>query len=127
MGASRAAVELGGGKAKILVICADVNEQILDMIQTGDMFGAINPDQGIQGFFGMLTLFMIAHPELIDPMNGKKEMGLNPVYIPYLDNGLTLVTADNAKYFYIDNYVKAMGYSNLQEMLSPGTGVPRRR
>ncbi|MDR0447445.1 MAG: substrate-binding domain-containing protein, partial [Treponema sp.] len=64
MGASRAAVELGGGKAKILVICADVNEQILDMIQTGDMFGAINPDQGIQGFFGMLTLFMIAHPEL---------------------------------------------------------------
>ena len=125
-GASRAAVELGGGKAKILIICADVNEQILDMLQTGDMFGAINPDQGLQGFFGMLMLFMAAHPELIDPMNGKKAMGLNPIYIPYVDNGLNLVTADNAQYFYVDKYAESLGYSSIQDMLGPGTGVPRR-
>jgi len=126
MGASRAAVELGGGKAKILVICADVNEQILDMLQTGDMFGAINPDQGMQGFFGMFMLFMAAHPELIDPMNGKKAMSQNPVYIPYVDNGLNLVTGENAKYFYVDKYAESLGYSGIQDMLGPGTGVPRR-
>jgi ribose transport system substrate-binding protein len=120
MGASRAAVELGGGSAKIKVMCCDVNEQILDMLQTGDMFGAINPDQGMQGWFGMLVLFTAAHPELINPMNGKKEAGLNPTYIPYLDNGLTLVTAENAQYFYVDKYATARGYSSIQDMLSPG-------
>ena len=127
MGASRAAIELGGGKALIKVMCADVTEQILDMIQSGDMFGAILADQGVQGFFGMLTLFMAAHPELIDPMNGKKEQGLNPINIPFIDNGLTVITAENAKFFYNDNYVKAMGYGSMQEMLAPGTGVPRKR
>jgi ribose transport system substrate-binding protein len=120
MGASRAAVELGGGKAKIKVMCCDVNEQILDMLQTGDMFGAINPDQGMQGWFGMLTLFTAAHPELLNPMNGKKEMGQNPTYIPYLDNGLNLVTAENAKYFYVDKYAESLGYSSIQDMLGPG-------
>ena len=125
-GASRAAVELGGGKAKILIICADVNEQILDMLQTGDMFGAINPDQGMQGFFGMLMLFMAAHPELVDPMNGKKAMGLNPTFIPYCDNGLNLVTGQNAQYFYVDKYAQSLGYSSIQDMLGPGTGVPRK-
>jgi ribose transport system substrate-binding protein len=123
MGASRAAVELGGGKANIKVMCCDVNEQILDMLQTGDMFGAINPDQGMQGWFGMLVLFTAAHPELLNPMNGKKEMGLNPTYIPYLDNGLTLVTAENAKYFYVDEYAKSLGYSSVQDMLSPGVPI----
>ena len=120
MGASRAAVELGGGRANILVICADVNEQILDMLQTGDMYGAINPDQGLQGFLGMLMLFMAANPEIIDPMNGKKAMGLNPVYIPYVDNGLNLVTAENAEHFYVDVYARSLGYSNIAAMLGPG-------
>ncbi|MDR1929733.1 MAG: substrate-binding domain-containing protein [Treponema sp.] len=120
MGASRAAVELGGGKANIKVMCCDVNEQILDMLQTGDMFGAINPDQGMQGWFGMLVLFTAAHPELINPMNGKKAMGLNPTYIPYLDNGLNLVTAENAQYFYVDKYAESLGYKNIQDMLGPG-------
>jgi ribose transport system substrate-binding protein len=123
MGASRAAVELGGGKANIKVMCCDVNEQILDMLQSGDMFGAINPDQGMQGWFGMLVLFTAAHPELINPMNGKKAMGLNPTYIPYLDNGLNLVTAENAKYFYVDEYAKSVGYSSVQDMLGPGVPV----
>jgi ribose transport system substrate-binding protein len=120
IGASRAAVELGGGSAKIKIICCDVNEQILDMLQTGDLFGAINPDQGMQGWFGMLLLFTAAHPELINPMNGKKEMGLNPTYIPYLDNGLTVVTGENAQYFYVDKYAEARGYSSIQDMLGPG-------
>ncbi len=120
MGASRAAVELGGGKATIKVICCDVNTQILDMLQSGDVFGAINPDQGMQGYFGMLTLFTAAHPELINPMNGKKDMGQNPTYIPYMDNGLNLITAENAEYFYVDKYAQSIGYSSVEDMLSPG-------
>jgi ribose transport system substrate-binding protein len=120
MGASRAAVELGGGKAKIKVMCIDVNTQILDMLKTGDVFGAINPDQGMQGFFGMLTLFVAAHPELAHPMNGKRETGQNPVYIPFIDNGLTLITAENADYFYVDKYAESLGYSSIQDMLGPG-------
>jgi ribose transport system substrate-binding protein len=120
MGASRAAVEIGGGSAKIKVICCDVNEQILDMLKTGDVYGAINPDQGMQGYFGMLMTFLAAHPELVHPMNGKREMGQNPVYIPYIDNGLTLVTAENADYFYVDKYAKSLGYKDVADMLSPG-------
>ncbi|MDR0600468.1 MAG: substrate-binding domain-containing protein [Treponema sp.] len=121
MGAAQAAKELaGGGKPNIKVMCCDVNEQILDMLQTGDVFGAINPDQGMQGWFGMLTLFTAAHPELIKPMNGKKEAGQNPTYIPIIDNGLNLVTADNAKYFYVDKYAESLGYSSIQDMLGPG-------
>lgn len=120
IGASRAAVELGGGKAEIKVMCCDVNQQILDMLKTGDVWGAINPDQGMQGYFGMLTLFTIAHPELVDPMNGKKDNGLNPTYIPYIDNGLNLVNADNADYFYVDKYAESLGYDSVEDMLSPG-------
>lgn len=119
-GAAQAAVELGGGKAKIKVMCADVDQKILDMLQTGDVYGAINPDQGMQGWFGMLMLFTAAHPELINPMNGKKAQGLNPTYIPLIDNGLNLVTAENAQYFYVDKYAESLGYSSIQDMLGPG-------
>ncbi|MEA5004660.1 MAG: substrate-binding domain-containing protein [Christensenella sp.] len=120
IGASRAAVELGGGDTKIKVMCCDVNAQILDMLKTGDVWGAINPDQGMQGYFGMLTLFTAAHPENVTPMNGKKEQGLNPTYIPMIDNGLNIVNKDNADYFYVDKYATSLGYSGVDDMLSPG-------
>ncbi len=120
IGASRAAVELGGGDTKIKVMCCDVNAQILDMLKTGDVWAAINPDQGMQGYFGMLTLFTAAHPELVTSMNGKAEQGLNPTYIPLIDNGLNVVTAENADYFYVDKYAASLGYKDVQDMLSPG-------
>ncbi len=120
IGASRAAVELGGGDTKIKVMCVDVNSQILDMLKTGDVWAAINPDQGMQGYFGMLTLFTAAHPELVTSMNGKKEQGLNPTYVPLIDNGLNVVTAENADYFYVDKYAESLGYKDVQDMLSPG-------
>ena len=122
IGASRASVELGGGKAGILVMCAGINGKILDMIQTGEIFGAINPDQGMQGFFGMITLFMTAHPELAVPMNGKEQTGQNPVFIPNIDSGHNLVTKENAQYFYAEKYALSLGYSGMPDMLSPGTG-----
>jgi ribose transport system substrate-binding protein len=35
-------------------MCADVNERILDMIKSGEVFGSINPNQGMQGYIGFL-------------------------------------------------------------------------
>ncbi len=117
IGAAQAAKELGTG---ILVMCADVNETVLDMLKTGDMFGAINPDQGNQGFWGMMLLFMSAHPEMVNFMSYKEDAGMNPISIPFMDNGLDIVNAENADSYYIGNYVEKCGYSSLDEMLAPG-------
>ena len=55
MGAAQAATELG---SKIKILTCDVNAQLLDMIKAGKVWGAINPNQGMQGYMGMLSLFM---------------------------------------------------------------------
>lgn len=44
MGAAQAGKELGG---KIRIFNADVNAKILDMIKQGEIFGAVNPNQGM--------------------------------------------------------------------------------
>jgi ribose transport system substrate-binding protein len=124
IGAAQAAIELGGGTAEILIVHADVNEQVLDMIIRGDIYAAINPDQGMQGFFGMLMLFMAANPDLIEPMNGRRAQGLNPVNIPFVDNGLTIVTRENAQFFFLDEYARYLGYANVAAMMQPGRGIP---
>jgi len=112
MGAAQAAEELGGN---IKVLCCDVNKQILDMIKAGKIWGAINPNQGMQGYFGMLTLYVTAHPELVDPMNEDKAMGKNPVTLPFVDNGLSIVTAENVDYYYLDKYLERRGSKGVEE------------
>lgn len=115
MGAARASQELGG---KIRVLCTDVNDAILDMIKAGQIWGAINPDQGMQGYWGMLLTFVSANPQLIEPMNHRKAFGENPLFIPFMDNGLNIVTAETADYYYIDNYLKVLGVGSVDELLS---------
>jgi ribose transport system substrate-binding protein len=112
MGAAQAAKELGG---KIKVLCCDVNAKVLDMIKAGDLWGALNPNQGLQGYFGMLTLFVAAHPNLVDPMTDYKAKKANPVYIPFIDNGLTIVTKENADYFYLDKYLAKRHSKGVEE------------
>ena len=112
LGAAQASVELGG---KIKVMTADVNAKILDMIKAGEVFGSINPNQGMQGYIGFITLFLAAHPELIDPMNGDIAAGRNPMKIPYIDNGYAVVTAENADSFYWDAYLKRRGTKGIEE------------
>ena len=68
----------------------------------------------------MWLLFNAAHPEILTPMSFKKYEGQNPTYIPYLDNGLDVVTADNADYYYMANYIKTAGYSSIEDMLADG-------
>ncbi len=112
MGAAQAAKELGG---KIKVLCCDVNGKVLDMIKEGDIWGALNPNQGVQGYFGMLFLYLAKHSDLIDPMNDYQRMGYNPMQIPYCDNGLALVTRENADDFYWDKYLKRRGTKGIKE------------
>lgn len=112
LGAAQAAKELGG---KIKVMCADVNAKILDMIKAGEVFGSINPNQGMQGYMGMLMLFLAANSDMIDPMNADKAEGRNPMAIPYVDNGLAVVTAENADAFYWDKYLARRGTKGIEE------------
>ena len=112
MGAGQAAKELGG---KIKVLCCDVNQKVLDLIKEGIIWGALNPNKGVQGYFGMLFLYLAKHSDLIDPMNDYKRMGYNPMQIPYCDNGLALVTKDNADDFYWDKYLKRRGTKGIKE------------
>jgi len=111
-GAAQAIKEKGG---KIKLLTRDLNISILDMIKAGTLWGAINPDQGIQGYFGMLSLFVSKHSELIDPMSDYKIKKVNPVQLPFIDNGMTVVTKENADAFYWDKYLKRQGTKGINE------------
>ena len=112
MGAAQAAKELGTG---IRVMCVDVNAKVLDMIKAGDMFAALNPNQGTQGYYGMLMLYLAKHSDMIDPMNDYSAAGFNPMGIPLLDNGLAVVTQENADFFYWDKYLEKRGTKGINE------------
>lgn len=116
MGAARAAVELNNG---LRVLCCDVNATILDMIKSGEIWGAINPNQGNQGYLGMLMLFLAAHPEYTTFMSPDEDMGKSAIQIPFLDNSLNIVNADTADYYYTDKYAVKLGYKDIADMLSP--------
>jgi ribose transport system substrate-binding protein len=113
LGAAQAAFDLSKGDIK--VICCDINESVLDMIQKGDMFGAIQPNVFVQGYMSMMFLYMAKH-QLLNPMNGWKESG-KPwgIYLPFADNGLDVVNKDNAKFFYTKNFLKAMDSRGVEE------------
>jgi ribose transport system substrate-binding protein len=66
----------------------------------------LNPNQGIQGYMGFITLFMAAHPELIDPFNDYKKSGFNPAQVPFIDNGFSVITKENADSFDLEAYMK---------------------
>ena len=102
-------------KKNIRVMCCDVNAKILDMIKSGDVFGAINPNQGVQGFMGMMMLFLAKNSQLIDPMNDAKRNGTNPMAVPFLDNGLSVVSKANADDFYWDKYLARRGTKGINE------------
>jgi len=112
LGAAQAKVET---KKNIKVMCCDVNAKILDMIKSGDVFGAINPNQGMQGYMGMMMLFLAKNPGLIDPMNDAKRNGTNPMSVPFLDNGLAVVSKANADDFYWDKYLARRGTKGIGE------------
>ncbi len=112
MGAAQAAKELGTG---IRVMCCDVNAKVLDMIKAGDIFASLNPNQGVQGYFGMMMLYLAKHSDMIEPMNDYTAAGFNPMSIPFVDNGLAVVTKENADFFYWDKYLDKRGTKGINE------------
>jgi len=107
MGAGQAVVESG---LDIKVLCVDISDTVLEFIQDGVIWGALNPDQGMQGYFGMMMLFLSNHYERlgIDPMTDWQARGTNPIGL-WVDNGLNLVTAENAHYFFLGDYLDRLG------------------
>lgn len=116
-GAATAAKELGGN---IRCMCCDTSDTLLDMLKAGDLFGIITPDQYMQGYLGMLSLYIAAHPENVNPINERKSLGQNIMDIT-IDNGLTIVTAETADFYYTADYAKNIGYTSIEDMLSPYT------
>ena len=112
LGAAQAKVE---SRKNVRVMCCDVNAKILDMIKSGDVFGAVNPNQGVQGYMGMMLLFLARHASLIDPMNDARRNGTNPMAVPFLDNGLSIVSKANADDFYWDRYLARRGGKGINE------------
>lgn len=107
------AVKEKNSKAKILT--RDLNVSILDSLKAGEVWGAVNPDQGMQGYFGMLTLFVQKHSNMVDPMSDWKLKKVNPVQLPFIDNGMSVVTKENADYFYWDKYLARRGTKGINE------------
>ncbi|MDO4620388.1 MAG: substrate-binding domain-containing protein [Lachnospiraceae bacterium] len=119
VGAAQAGLELGGGEQSILVSCCDTSEEVLDLLKEGKFFAAIAPDQYLQGYLGMMNLYFAKHNEVLRPMNGRAAAGENLWQIPYMDNGLSIVTAESADCFYLDNYAKSLGYEKTSQLLDP--------
>ncbi|WP_401491875.1 substrate-binding domain-containing protein [Streptomyces sp. NPDC091377] len=93
-------------KADVKIVHADITPTTLAHIRDGRTLMAINPNQGIQGYMGFLTLFMAAHPDVIDPFNDYKKSGYNPAQVPFIDNGYSVITKANADSFDLDAYMK---------------------
>ena len=92
-------------KADVLVMHADITPTTLEHIKAGNIHMALSPNQGVQGFVGFVATFLAAHSDLIDPFNDYKVSGYNPMRIPYIDNGFSVITKDNADAFDLNAYM----------------------
>ncbi len=110
-GAGVAAKELG---KDIKVLTFDASPDVLDMVKDGTIYAAIMPNVVQQGYWSMMTLFVYNH-NLVDPMNDWEVSGESSVNIPYFDNGLNIVTKDNADYFYTSNYLQKRESKSFNE------------
>lgn len=101
-GAVAAIMEAG---AKVLIMQADVTPVTLEHIKAGNIHMALNPNQGVQGFMGFLSVFLAAHSDVFDPFNDYKVSGFNPMQFPYIDNGFAVITKENADSFDLNAYM----------------------
>lgn len=93
-------------KAEVLIMHADITPTTLEHIKAGNIHMALNPNQGVQGFMGFVTVFMAAHSEMFDPFNDYKVSGYNPMQIPFIDNGFAVITKENADSFDLNTYME---------------------
>ncbi|MDP3180112.1 MAG: substrate-binding domain-containing protein, partial [Spirochaetaceae bacterium] len=100
--AAQAATELGG---KIKVLCCDFDAAILEMIEKDQMMGAIQPNAYMQGYLSFLILYLTKN-QMVDPLNGAAAKGDYLLSLPYVDNGLDLITKGSTKYFNTNDWLK---------------------
>ena len=93
-------------KADVLIMHADVTPTTLEHIKAGNIHMSLNPNQGVQGFMGFMTVFMAAHSDMFDPFNDYKVSGYNPMQIPFIDNGFAVITKENADSFDLNKYME---------------------
>jgi len=110
-GAGVAAKELG---KDIKVLTFDASPDVIDMVKDDTIYAAIMPNVVQQGYWSMMTLFVYNH-NLVDPMNDWEASGESIVNIPYFDNGLNIVTKENADYFYTSNYLQKRDSKSFDE------------
>jgi ribose transport system substrate-binding protein len=103
--AAQAATELGG---KIKVLCCDFDAAILEMIEKGQMMGAIQPNAYMQGYLSFMILYLTKN-KMVDPLNGADAKGDFLLSLPYVDNGLDLITKGSTKFFNTNDWLKRRG------------------
>jgi len=92
-------------KADVLVMHADITPTTLEHIKAGNIHMALNPNQAMQGFMGFMSTFLAAHSEVFEPFNDYKVSGYNPMQIPFVDNGFSVITKENADSFDLNVYM----------------------
>lgn len=96
MGAGTAVKE---AKSKAKVFCYDADPPVIDMVKDGTILACYHPNTVNQGFWSMMVL-MTYNKGLINPITDWKKAGRSPIF-PMMNNGLDLVTKDNADAFYV--------------------------
>lgn len=92
-------------KAEVMIMHADITPTTLEHIRAGNIHAALNPNQGMQGFMGFMATFLAAHSDVFDPFNDYKVSGYNPMQIPFVDNGFSVITKENADSFDLNVYM----------------------
>lgn len=93
--------------SKVKVLTFDTNPNVLDYLKQGKLEAAIMPDPYTFGYMGLLALYLDRHG-LLDPMWDYTND--RPAFdVPLMNTGCSVVTKENADYFYSDKYKKRRG------------------
>mgnify|MGYP001342056008 CR=1 FL=1 len=86
-------------RTDVKIVSFDTDKGTLDAIKDGTISASIAQGTWNMGFWSFQMLFQLKH-ELINPTDGWKEKGINPLP-PYIDTGVNVVTKDNVDAFYV--------------------------
>jgi len=92
------ALEDAGLAGKVKVVCMDRNEDMLPYIESGTIDASIADKAYTCAFTGVCMLYWYTN-EIINPINGWKEKGINPLFNT-VDSGVMVITKDNVADFY---------------------------
>lgn len=82
----------------VKIFCIDADPPIIEMLKTGEILVALQPNTINQGYWSLLTLYIESN-QLIDPISDWKTRGVSPMP-RMIDNGFDFVTKENGDDFY---------------------------